>query len=225
MKRPARPAVDAPPDYARAVYEARLLLTQKKVASIEHQAGTRAHKVAALAKLRFVQSLLDVTERMRVQGKSLQDAKDALRARLTLAASPQVTDSYLKLAIQNNVQAAYNGGKVEQFLAPDTREMRPFWMFDAVMDLRTSDFCIRCHGVIRPAGDAWFMRRIPPCHHWCRSTIRSMTRATAKAEGGVDSKPPRALPEDGFGGLRAADWKPSLANVAPALVKVYRTRS
>lgn len=225
MKRPPRPASDAPPDYAKAVYEARLLLTFKKVASIEKNADTRAHKVAALAKLRFVQSLLDVAERMRANGKSLQDAKDALRAHLTKAASLQVPDAYLKLAIQNNVQSSYNAGKVEQFLSPDTRVLRPFWMFDAVLDFRTSTICRTCHGVIRPAGDAWFMMRIPPLHHWCRSTIRSLTRAVSRAQGGVDSRPPRIKPDDGFGRMGGADWKPSLANVAPALVKVYRTRS
>lgn len=222
MKRPARPARDASPEYSKAAYEARLGLSAKKVSSIEKHAGTRARKAAELAKLRFVQSLLDVVDKARRDGKPLQAVKDALRSKLGSAASKATPDSYLRLAVQNNVQAAYNAGKVEQFLEPATRARRPFWLFDAVMDLRTSKLCRRCHGIVRPAGDAWFLRRIPPLHHWCRSTIRALTRAAAAAEGGVTARPPRQLPEDGFGRL---DWKPSLGNVAPALVKVYRSRA
>lgn len=225
MPKPPRPPATASLDYARAAYEARLKLTRARVAQIEKKIDDRAKRAAELSKLRFVQGLLDVVERARRDGISIDEAKEQLRTKLRRGATKATPDSYLSLAITNNVQGAYNSGKVEGFLEPATRELRPFWIFDAVLDFRTSEFCRRCNGVCLPAGASWFMHRIPPCHHWCRSTIRAVTRAVATRHGGVTHKPPREIPSDGFGRLWQGEWKPNLSKVAPALVKAYRSRA
>lgn len=226
-QKPSRPApVLSNFSHARLIYEHRLALSRKEIAAAEKRAARRSTRTAELARLRFAQQLLDAAERIRTNGGTLEQAREQLRSKLnTRLAQGEGEDAYVDLAVTNNLQVAYNSGKVYEFLEPETRTLRPFWLYDAILDMKTTEICRSCNGVIRPAGDSWFMNRIPPCHHRCRSTIRSLTAAQAARYGGTRARPPRVRPDAGWGRLAEVDWKPDLRGVDAALVKAYRSRT
>lgn len=105
----------------------------------------------------------------------------------------------------NWTQQSYNNARFEQMRAPAVKRMRPFLMFDAVRDSRTSNICTVCDGTVLPADDPWWDTHRPQLHHRCRSGVRSLTERKA-GRMGVTTKPPTIAADDGFGD--AKPWKP-----------------
>jgi hypothetical protein len=76
--------------------------------------------------------------------------------------------------------------------------VRPFLMFDAVLDSNTTEICEACDGVIKPHFDPWWLTHTPILHHRCRSTLRSLRRSEAEERGITDGDPAGDVP-GGFG--------------------------
>lgn len=137
-------------------------------------------------------------------------------------------DSYrLSLIYHNNVGSALMAGRMAQITDPDVVSARPYFLFDAIEDFRTSDICQHLGGVVRPASDTFWSTRTPLLHHQCRSTIISLDEEDMRAEGGL-TRPSKLtnLPaaESGFG--RPYSWedrRPSGtdADYVPALWNQY----
>lgn len=114
---------------------------------------------------------------------------------------------------RNAAQHAYSRGRYQQISKPAMRKMRPYWMFDAVMDSRTSPICRPLDGTIKLSTDPWWDTHHVPLHHRCRSGIRTLLRSTAEAgvrrRDGTTHTPDDPLPtnedgspveaQDGFG--------------------------
>lgn len=104
----------------------------------------------------------------------------------------------LETIFRTNVQSAYGAGRYAQLTDPDVLRTRPYWLYDAVLDSRTSSLCRGLNGTIRPADDPFWDTHVPPLHFSCRSGLRSLTRQQAEARG-VTETPPTAPPAAGFG--------------------------
>ena len=116
----------------------------------------------------------------------------------------------LETIFRTNVQGAYAAGRFKQMSDPEVLRARPYWQFDALIDLNTSPICRSLNGTVRPASDPWWDTRYPPLHFNCRSGVRSLTRRQA-AEKGVTEDPPPTAAAPGFAN------KPSLDDFTPDL--------
>lgn len=131
----------------------------------------------------------------------------------------------LNLIYHNNVGSALMAGRMAQITDPDVVADRPYFLFDAIEDFRTSDICQPIGGIIRPASDPFWGTHTPLLHHHCRSTIISLDEDDMRAEGGITHGNRIAnLPaaEDGFGSMHSwEDWQPDGRDYAPALFAQY----
>lgn len=134
--------------------------------------------------------------------------------------------SRLRLIYQNNVGSALMAGRMAQVLDPDVVADRPFLLFDAIEDMRTSPICLERDGVILPASDPFWKSNTPLLHHSCRSSVISLDGEDVADEGGVTGRDKvRAFQnpaQKGWGGEHSwADWKPRGEDYHPALWDQY----
>jgi SPP1 gp7 family putative phage head morphogenesis protein len=100
----------------------------------------------------------------------------------------------LQVIYRNATLQAYNRGRHEQMSDPLIKELRPMWMFDAIVDSRTSPICRPLDGVIKPADDPWWDTHTGPLHHQCRSGIRALTQEQADRKLASGAKHPDGGP-------------------------------
>ncbi len=83
---------------------------------------------------------------------------------------------------------------------PVVAELRPFWMYDAILDARTSEICRDFNGTTLPHDDPWWSSHYPPVHHRCRSGVRALRAEQVSRMGGQTTEPPTEhQPQAGFG--------------------------
>lgn len=219
-------AVRPPPHTARldeAVewYRERLGLSEAQIRSVLKRARQRADDAAKVANLRAADTLLKTLDKSISEGRSLESTKAELRRQLRGADVGNID-----LAVRNSAQFFYNEGRIRYFMQPQVLARRPFWIFDAIFDHRTSEICRRCGRTVLPANSKWWLTHIPPLHHYCRSTVRSLTVAQA-LEKGIDKRGPRVPAAEGFGVWpleKVPRLKPKWRDLHPELAKVARSR-
>lgn len=127
----------------------------------------------------------------------------------------------MALIYQNNVGSALMAGRMAQITDPDVIEDRPYLMFDAIEDMRTSEICRHRDGIILPAADPFWRSNIPLLHHNCRSSVISLDAEDAEELGGVTRRDKmKGLPEveGGWGSSASwADWQPRRTDYHTAL--------
>jgi len=84
----------------------------------------------------------------------------------------------LALIYRQNTQSALNAGRFKAFL--DNADKRPFLMYVAVRDDRTTAICKSLDGQVRPVGDPFWNTYAPPNHFGCRSRLRPLTAKQAE---------------------------------------------
>lgn len=211
---------------ALAWFRERVPLTQRQAEALENRADRRAFKVAGLAELRVVNAVFKAVDRAVRDGTTLDDFKKEIGA--SLEASWQGTvknpSARMETIFRTNLQSAYSAGRVRELRSADTMAVRPFWLFSALMDLRTTDICKTCNGTVTQADSGWFKNHTPPLHYNCRSTIISLTAERAAVLGGPTRHPPADHPPDGFGDIEDRDPTPDLSDVDSELAGIYRAK-
>jgi hypothetical protein len=96
------------------------------------------------------------------------------------------------------LQERYNTERWHQMVSEPVRSVRPFWLYDAIIDGRETVICNKLNNTLLPWDDPFWLFRKPPNHWGCRSIIRAVSRATARRRG-ITSVLPTVLPQDGFG--------------------------
>lgn len=96
------------------------------------------------------------------------------------------------------LQERYNTERWYQMVSEPVRSVRPFWLYDSIIDDRTTVICIGYNGTLLPWDHPWWLTRKPPNHWGCRAIIRAVSRATARRRG-ITTKLPLLIPQDGFG--------------------------
>lgn len=213
-------------DDTREFFEEELDLADKMVKAIRKRASKHAFKVAGVTQLRVANQVLDELKRAVDEGTTLEDFKAAVGDKLLEQWKGSVANpsARLETIFRTSTQTAYSAGRIRQLSEPDTLEVRPFWRFTAILDLRVSDICRACDGTVMPAKSAWWSTHQPPLHHRCRSTITSLT--ADQGEGKVSKTPPDATPDTGFGNVSEADlWVPDLSGIDASLRVVFRTKT
>jgi SPP1 gp7 family putative phage head morphogenesis protein len=188
----------------------RVPLTDAQRRLIPIEARRRAFWIAGTAQMDVLQHAIDSIRDAIADGTSLEDWKVLARERLG-AEFATATPSHLTTVFRNATQTAYNEGRYEQMMEPAVVQMRPFWMYDAILDGATTEICRDLNSKVVAANDPFWDSHTPPLHHNCRSSIRSLKRSEA-LQRGISSKAPDIEPQEGFGQSPkvSKDWKPDL---------------
>lgn len=184
---------------------------------LDRKARERAFTVAYVSHVKHIAEIQDALTSALERGETLEDFKAAIGGRLA--------DAHAETVFRNNIQAAYAHGREEELRDPEVLELRPYWMFSAVLDAATTEICRPLNGTILPAEHPFWKTHTPPLHHRCRSIKRSLSRRQAEERGVAKKPPPHENPDEGFGGADPLDWKPDLSGVPRNLVREYRRKT
>lgn len=199
-------------DEAIAWFFARVSVTKDVWELLNDAAREQAFTVAGVAQLDLVSEVFESVKSAIAKGTDFRTFQKAALASLEAAWSGSVADPAWRLQtiFRTNLQSAYSRGRYQQATDPDVLTVRPYWLFDAVLDGRITAVCKACDGKVLPADDPWWSTHVPPLHFQCRSTITTLTKAQAK-QLGITKSPPSATPGEGFGRAPTelkAPWKP-----------------
>lgn len=154
------------------------------------KAGDRARgnafRVAGILELDAVQTVFSEIGRAVEKGTTLADFKARVREKLGTY-SPQ--GAHLETVFRNWTQTSYNAGRYYQMSAPDVARFRPYWMYDTILDDRTTEVCRVCNGTVKLSSDSWWDRHWPPQHHRCRSSVRNLRASEAVRRGITETDP------------------------------------
>lgn len=212
-----------PKSFAEAVswFREKIVVTKDDWLTLSEEARRRAFFVSGVTQLELLQDVLDGVE-SGIDGQlPYRDFQQQFQERLAAAWG----DSELRpgwrteLIYRQNALSAYNAGRWQQQQDPELRRARPFYMYDAVMDSRTSAICRPLNGAIRSVDDPWWDSHTPPLHFLCRSALRMLTRKQAETRGITeDARLPPTEADAGFGKPPSlTDWQPDLSRYDPRL--------
>lgn len=89
-----------------------------------------------------------------------------------------MSDWYLETVFRTNIGSAYSAGRYEQQM--NGISDFPYWLFDAVMDNRTSELCSELDGKIYRADNPIWQKIYPPLHYNCRSDVIALSKYDLK---------------------------------------------
>lgn len=207
---------------AMAWLREKLSLPKKVEETIRQQAAQHAGTVAAAAQLDMVAEARAALEKAIADGTPFEAFQRALVETIKKRWA-DASSGRLDVITRTNVQAAYAAGRFAQMNEPDVLADRPYWLFDAVLDTRTTDTCTACNGTVLPAGHPWWDGHYPLLHFCCRSGVRNLDEASARARG-ITEIPPAVNAAPGFGALPGLMWKPNEADYPPDLWQAFTAR-
>lgn len=198
-------------DEAVEWFQSRVVLTEEQALELDLDARQRAFWVGGGLQLTQVQRVFDEIGKALESGEPFEDWRKRVRTLLR-------DDAHAETVFRNAAQRAYSAGRWRQMTDPDVIKWRPYFMFDAVLDSRTTDICRPLDATVLPADHQFWQTHVPPLHHRCRSGIRSLRKADAERRG-ITNVPPAIDPDKGFGLPPNAQsvWKPDPAKFDPAL--------
>ena len=178
-------------DEAVDAFASKVPLTEDLISELAEHAGPRAWTIAGVTQLEVVQFVHGSLEKAIADGVPFETWQAEVDDALTKAWGKRDSPRMLTVFINAN-QGAYNAGRYAQQTDPEMLKLRPFGMYDSVVDGGTTDFCLAWDGKILPIQE--FVKRgaHPATHHRCRAGIRSM-RASEVDRGGGPT-PASALP-------------------------------
>lgn len=199
-------------DEAVDFFLGRVVMTAAQVVALDADIQERAFWIGASLQLDQIQSVHDKITKAIESGEPFDDWRKRVRDTLT-------DDAHAETVFRNAAQKSYNAGRYRQMSDPDVLKFRPYWMFDAVLDSRTTQtICKPRDGVVLPAEHEFWQTATPPLHHRCRSSLRSLRESEAKRRGISKQAPDVDVPE-GWGKAPTDDpiWKPDAAKLDKAL--------
>ena len=93
---------------------------------------------------------------------------------------------YLEIVYRNNMNSAYNAGAFHN--QELNRENKPYGLYDAVGDNRTSSICKSLDEKVYPLDHVFWKNYLPPNHHYCRSRRIALSKEEVKDYGFKISK-------------------------------------
>lgn len=214
-----------PLEEAISWFRARVPITPAGYQRLAAAARRRAFTVAGVTRLDLILDVWRAVDAAVAQGQPLEEFQKAVSEKLEAAWGGKVMNPghRVETIYRTNLQGAYAAGRHQQQTDPDVVAARPYWMYDALLDSRTSSLCRSLHGTILRHDDPWWQTHYPPNHFNCRSGVRTLTEAGARRRGGVSASPPVHAAPPGFQTLPGKDdWQPDLSKYPPKAVEAYR---
>ena len=212
---------------ALAWLRARVPVTASEFRALSDAARRRAFTVGGVADADVVADVLASLEKAVEAGTDFNDWRKAMQPTLETAWKGRVPNPghRLELIFRQNVQSAYAAGRFKQQRDPDVVKIRPYWLYDAVIDTRTSSVCRTLNGTLLLTTDPWWRTRYPPNHWNCRAGVRSLTRKQAAERGGPTKTPTTQEPDAGFRSVpKLGDFEPGVSKYPNELRPLVRRK-
>ena len=203
-------------DQAIDWFRARVPLTDAQAEQLQDDAKRQAFWIAGTQQLGVIKQIQASLDKAIADGQTFDAWRENIGSSLT-----EVVGGHAKTVYRNATQTAYNDGRRAQLSNEIVKRSRPYWMYNAIRDARTTDICSTLHGTILPADDSKWDQLLPPRHHNCRSNIRALTRSQAERMGGVNPVPQVELPK-GWG--KAPKGEALAEGYDRALVRVLKQK-
>lgn len=194
----------APVDFAEAIAWAKargVVLPDTFYGALQENAKGGAFTVSGLAGLAQIQITLDSLTAALEAGDTFADWQ------ATAEGLGGLPDGRTETIFRNFMQQAYNAGRWAQF--DRNKDARPYLMYSAIMDARTTTICRNLNGVIRAVDDPFWRTHSPQNHHQCRSQLISLSESQARARSknntGLNKPDPTDIPEPGWGYKQTGD--------------------
>ncbi len=213
-------------DEAIAQFRGRFPLTKAQWDKLTTEQRAKAFTVAGVMQLDLVADVYTALLTAIENGGTVREFRAAIEEKLAREWGDEVdAPSRLDTVFRTNVQSAYGAGRYEQATDPDVLESHPYMVFEAVGDSRTSSICREHDGLVMPTNDPRWAGRLPPVHHACRSTTRTISEDEAR-ELGVAVKPPAVKASGDFGAVPTkSEWAPNKADYPSALWAAHQART
>jgi len=186
-----------------AEYEAALVAFRKRVpiTDIELEELTLAERgnafwVSGLSELSAVRTVMEEIDKAIAAGLPMEDFQKSVKEAL---GAHTLDGHHIETVFRNAVQTAYSAGRWEQLTNPDVSNIRPYWVYDSVLDTRTTKLCRELDGTCKPHDDPFWLYRCPQCHHRCRANLRAVKRREAERRGITQGDPSTEAPVDNWG--------------------------
>lgn len=203
----------------------RFPLTEELAAELADYAGPRAWTIAGVTQLEVVQFVHDELERAIADGIPFEEWQKTVEPRLTEAWGRR-DSARMQTVFINATQQSYNAGRWAQMTDPSVLSLRPYGLYDSVVDDRTSPFCRAWDGVILPLEEFAARGACPQTHHRCRASIRNIRKTDADRRGGQSTTLPSERAADGFGAApTTARWQPDQAKYEPTIWNEYQRKA
>lgn len=209
---------------AIAEFKRRVPIEADELATLTRAERSRAFYIASVNELSVVRTVYDELDRAIANATPIDEFRASVHDKL---GKHRLGGAHLNTVFRNAVQTAYNTGRWEQITSGDLTQTRPFWMYDAVLDSRTTEVCKALDQTVKAHDDPFWLTRWPPNHHQCRSSVRAVRRREAERRGITVGDPVGGEPQGGFGlapPLRGAEPLPDPARVQPELLSVFNRR-
>jgi SPP1 gp7 family putative phage head morphogenesis protein len=213
-------------DEAITWLKGRVAVSPEEMLALRENARRTAFWMASVATHQRAARIQASLEDALAHGMTFETWKKVNRSKLR-----GIPDGHLQTTFRNWVQTSYNAARVNYLSNPQVKRRRPYWVFDAMLDTRTTPVCTAYDGTVLPADHRWWRTHIPPLHHNCRSTVRGLTKRQAERLGirkrapsgkltnrqlertGSDLDPQAVSPGDGFGSHVREQWQPTTRDI------------
>ena len=210
------------PEEAIAWFRARVPLTREEWDTLTAQVRRKAFTVSGVALLDVVAEVWQSLTKALEDGIPYREWADGIRDQLEAAWGRR--DGWrVETIFRTNVQMAYQSGRWAQLQDPEVQKTHPYFMYDAVLDSRTTEICRARNGTVLPADDPWWASNWPPLHFNCRSGVRPITEAEASRRG--IRRPTAIPPQNGFGSAPDSwEWSPEPEDYPLELLAAFKGR-
>lgn len=149
---------------------------------------SQAFTVSGIEKERILAEVQIQLEKALSRGASVKQTMQAVddifqkyRATGEIIGGELSTPNRLETIVRTNLGLAYNAGRKAAFESPGVAQFLEAYQYSAVLDPRTTDFCVDHDGVTRPINDVIWSSIWPPNHFNCRSIVVSVIKGEAWA--------------------------------------------
>ena len=185
-------------------------ITRAQWDKISWESARRAFMVSGVAKVDVIKSVRDAMIRNAKRGGGLAEFQKMVGPMLRREWQGSVANpaARIKTIYVTNMQSAYMAARWQAMQR--TKASKPFAVFNAVNDGKTSERCSRLDGKIASL-EAWERRGyVPPLHFNCRSVLEPLPAKDAKKLG-ITARLPTINITHGFGlPSLAEEWTPEL---------------
>lgn len=199
-------------------FRSRVPMAEADARDLSARARERAFWAAGAATAAQAEALQESLARAMTGGQPMQEWVKTARGILT-----QSSTQHLETIFRTNTQAAYSVARQTQMYAPAVLRRRPWGYVQTVDDQRRSKICKGFAGTLMPLDDPGWLKRWPPYHHRCRTTIRNLTDAQAEKLGGATGWP-SVMPATGFGSAKGMVGRGQTDSIDQALRDVLEER-
>lgn len=212
-------------DAAIKFFAGKGVITREKWDKLTERQRLRAFMVSHVANADIVHDVHRALDRALQNGSTLDEFKEDVGRSLRQAWGGQVKapGSRLITVWRTNIQSAYVRGRWEQQQTHESRALRPYLMFDAILDGATTVGCETADGVVLPRDHPWWRRNHPLRHHRCRSGTRALRPEQAREQKKFDQPAPDIDAAEGFGSPPDTEWRPDVSKYPlPVSVELQR---